>query len=156
MSEKALKPSKKFFLPLFISLFLIFSILIPIQIHAEDTAVIYTVHLKKLHPDVLSSLQIGARVTDSVSKTFVGTVTDIAVTPHMVETYAVMHDRMMQVPHPFFRDVTLTVRALCEPKKNGYQIGSFHLFRGTTLHFFTADFTGIGECAAIYESEASP
>ena len=155
MSEKTVKTLKKFYLPLFFPLLFAFLCSQPLQISASETTVFYQVQLKKLHPDVLSSLVTGARLTDSVSKSPVGKIESISVTPHMTETYSSSHDRMTQVPHPFFRDVTLTVRTACIPKKNGYQIGAFTLFSGASLHFFTPLFTGIGECTAIYESESA-
>lgn len=153
MSEKTVKALKKIYLPLFFSLLFAFLCNQPLQISASKTTVFYQVQLKKLHPDVLSSLIAGAPLTDSISKSPVGKIESVSVTPHMTETYSSSHDRMTQAPHPFFRDVTLTVRALCTPKKNGYGIGSFTLFSGASLHFFTPLFTGVGECTAIYESE---
>ena len=156
MSEQTIKSRKLVFLPLFIILNLLFLCGFAFKVNASETTVLYTVQLKKLHPDVLSSLISGAEVTDAVSKSFVGQIENIAITPHMNETYSSSHDCFMQVPHPYFRDATITVRALCAQKKNGYQIGSFFLFRGAVLHFFTADFTGTGECTAIYESEILP
>ena len=106
-------------------------------------------------PEVLSSLVRGARVTDSVSKSRIGTVDSLSFTPHMTETYSSTRDRMVEVPHPYFRDASVIVRAHGTEHRHGYRLGSFELFEGATVHFFTASFTGIGECTAIYESEAS-
>ena len=156
MSKNIPRTHRRILLSVFTALILSVFCFCPLNVNASETTVFYTIQLKKLHPDVLSSLIVGARVTDSVSKSYVGKIENIAITPHMRETYSSVRDCMIQAPHPYFRDVTLTVRTFCTPQKNGYLLGSFLLFKGSTLHFFTADFTGIGECTAIYESENLP
>ena len=155
MSKKAIKTLKNLFLPLFILSFFIVFPFHPCEAKESETDILYTVQLKKLHPEVLSSLVRGARVTDSVSKSRIGTVDSLSFTPHMTETYSSTRDRMVEVPHPYFRDASVIVRAHGTEHRHGYRLGSFELFEGATVHFFTASFTGIGECTAIYESEAS-
>lgn len=156
MSEKTAFFLKRFILPSIILLFLIIFCLFSLQAKAASSEIFYTIRLKKLHPDVRTSIVRFASVTDSVTKSNIGKIENVAFTPHMQENYSSLHDRIVEAPHPYFYDAAVTVRAVGAPQKNSYAIGAFTLFRGATVHFFTADFTGIGECTDIYEGEASP
>lgn len=155
MSKKQIELVKNKNLPSIILLFFLFFHVFSLQSNAAEAEIFYTVRLEKLHPDVETSLVRGARVTDSVSKSRIGTVEDLSFAPHMTETYSAVRDCMVEVPHPYFRDAIVTVRAFCTQEKNGYSIGAFRLFLGAPIYFFTAAFTGIGECTAIYEREAT-
>ena len=145
--------SKKI-LPLFISLFLLIFLSISSVAKETDTEILYTVQLKKLHPDVRSSIVRLAPVTDSITKSFIGKIESVSFTPHRKECYSTLYDRVIEAPHPFFYDATITVRASAVSEKSGYVLDAFRLTRGVPVHFFTAEFRGVGECTEIYESEA--
>ena len=110
---------------------------------------IYTLHLTRLHPDTLPSLERGAHLIDKVTKQEIGRIVDISHTPHMAETYSADSDCIMKVPHPFYLDVILTVRAIGRISQSGCQIGAFRLVQGMAVSFSTPRFSGVGECTAF-------
>ena len=135
------------------ALLLVFS-LFPIQAKGAECEIFYKIQVKRLHPDVRPSIHRFATVTDAVTKSGIGKIESIAFTPHVQESYATQNDCLVEAPHPFFYDALLTVRASGRKGENGYALGAFTLFRGAPVHFFTANFRGVGECTELYESEA--
>lgn len=115
---------------------------------AREQNFIYTLHLTRLHPDTISSLERGAHLIDKVTKQEIGRIVDISHTPHMAETYSADDDCIIKVPHPFYLDVTLTVRAIGRISQSGCQIGAFRLIQGIFVSFSTPKFSGVGECTA--------
>ena len=119
--------------------------------HAKksESTVYYTVRMRRVHPETLDSLTVGDVITDSVGKGRIGTLVHLSVTPHTVETYSAAEDRMVSVPHPYYRDAVLTVSARATRQDTHYAVGAYKLLLGRTVHFFTPHFVGSGECTAV-------
>ena len=154
MSQKNVFFFKRFILPCFIFLFLLSVCLFPIKANASEHEILYTIRLKRLHPDVRSSILRFAEITDSVTKSSIGKIESVSFTPHTKENYSPLYDRIVEAPHPYFYDAVITVKSIGEAQKNAYRIGIFKLFVGAPIHFFTADFSGSGECTEIFPVEA--
>ena len=143
--------------PLAASLLAAVFFLFPLSAVADTPHLIYNLKLSALHPDTLSSLQIGAPLVDNIGKYAIGTLEDIAVAPHMKETYNGEDDALISAPHPFLVDVLLTVRAEGERDAGAvYLIDGYRLSLGKFVSFTTPFFAGSGECVLITAASPTP
>lgn len=120
---------------------------------AADASVCYHLLLRRLDPHLEAALTEGTPLIDRVGKYPLGTVIAVKKTPHMQETYARQEDKLVTVPHPYYRDVTLTVRTEGTQKDDALLLGGYTLVCGKTVSFATPTFTGVAECTGIFFSK---
>ena len=133
---------------------LLFVLLLPsflsMHVSAKDAQpCVYTLTVPSVHPETVSALSIGAPLIDNVGKYDIGRVGDIAVSPHMTETYNEELPGLVTVPHPLYVDVILTVKAEGLAEENGQRVNGYLLSLGKTVYFSTPFFSGAGECTMI-------
>lgn len=122
------------------------------SIHAsakEEQPFVYTLTIPLVHPETVSALSIGAPLIDNVGKYDIGRVGDIAVSPHMTETYNEELSGLVTVPHPLYVDIILTVKAEGFAEENGQRVNGYLLSLGKNVCFSTPFFSGVGECTMI-------
>ena len=101
------------------------------QAHQPDGT--YTVYIKGLPTETAQGILKGEKVTDGASKTEIGYVDQILLTPTLYNVYSPERSCFLAIPASGLTDATVTVRADLQRKDGRLYAGGLELLCGKTV-----------------------
>ncbi len=116
----------------------------------------YVVELRTVKKEFAGNFDVGQRLVDSVAKYQLGEVIHYSVSETVYNGNDMQTGALVSSYYPDHVNVELTVAAKASPGVYGRYVidGGYDISVGTTVYVRLPDYTGIGYCTALRETEA--
>ena len=122
---------------------------------SETVSIEYVVELRTVKNEFTNNFAPGERMVDSVAKYQLGEVVHVSVSDAVYNGNDMQSGALVSSYYPGHSDVSLTVAAEASAASGRYVIdGGYDISVGTTVYVRLPNYTGVGYCTALRETEA--
>lgn len=123
---------------------------------SSTVSIEYVVELRTVKNEFTNNFAVGEKLVDSVAKYQLGEVIHYSVSETVYNGNDMQNGKVVSSFYPGHSDVALTVAAEASVGAGGRYVidGGYDISVGTTVYVRLPNYTGVGYCTALRETEA--